>query len=341
MGLASGLPHALPAAIFVAVHTSPDSFGFLPSILSKAGPLPAAFASDGERITLGRFYVAPPDRHLLVANGTVKVTRGPHENGFRPAADPLFRTAARTHGPRVIGIILSGGLNDGTHGLELVKRHGGVAIAQHIDEALVPGMPLTAIQNVKVDHILRVREMPAVITRLVNQTDAGEGKAMTRTNRSRPDPAEKGTHGLEDEKPDGPLSPFTCPECGGSLWESKADSVVRFSCHVGHSFTAEILVASQDDGVEGALWSALRALEEKAALRRRMAVHARRSHHFPLADNYDKHAEESERQANLVRAVLTQDHGRPPGTEAVSQGGRRRGSKGVRSRAARAARRKR
>src|SRR5215831_2004295 len=167
--LASGLPRRLPAAIFLAVHSSPDSPGMLAQMVGRAGPLPADYAADGEEIRQGRFYVAPPDRHLLVDDGRIRVTRGPHENGFRPAVDPLFRTAARTNGPRVVGIILSGALDDGTRGLAEVKRHGGVAIVQHADDATVPQMPISAIQNVAVDHVLTVREMPAVITRLATE----------------------------------------------------------------------------------------------------------------------------------------------------------------------------
>src|SRR5215831_17875240 len=167
--LASGLPRRLPAAIFLAVHSSPESPGMLAQMVSRAGPLPAEYAVDGEEVRHGRFYVAPPDRHLLVDDGRICVTRGPHENGFRPAVDPLFRTAARTNGARVVGIILSGGLDDGTRGLAEVKRHGGVAIVQHADDATVPQMPISALQHVDVDHVLTVREMPAVITRLATE----------------------------------------------------------------------------------------------------------------------------------------------------------------------------
>ena len=320
--LASGLPRELPAALFVVVHSSPDSPGFLPQMVDRAGPLAADFAMDGAEIHPGRFHVAPPDRHLLLDGERMCVTRGPQENGFRPAVDPLFRTAARTLGPRVTGIVLSGGLNDGTHGLQEIKRHGGVAMVQHVDDAVVPSMPLSAIRHVEVDYVLPVREMPAVITRLASEPL--KGRTMARTRTARKDVAVRGTHALHQEKPAGTLAPFTCPACGGTLWESRDGKLLSFNCHVGHGFTAESLMANQDNGVETVLWSALRALEEKAALRRRMAEHARRGKLLPMVSSYERHAAEGERQANVLRAMLTQDDGRPIGSERAAAESRKR-----------------
>jgi two-component system chemotaxis response regulator CheB len=178
--IAAGLPRGLPASLFVAVHGSPDSPGFLPDVLSRAGPLPASHAVDSERFRHGRIYVAPPDRHMLLTERSIKVTRGPRENGFRPAVDPLFRSAAEGHGSRVIGIVLSGGLNDGTHGLRAIKEQGGIAVVQDVDEALVSSMPASAIQNVNVDHVVTVRELPALLARLVEQPARKGGQGTKR-----------------------------------------------------------------------------------------------------------------------------------------------------------------
>src|SRR5688572_26954993 len=167
MEIARHLPAEFDASIFVVIHTSPDSPGILPVLIDRAGPLSCAHAIDREIIRRGHIYVAPPDRHLLIRDDMVICTRGPKENGFRPAVDPLFRTAARRFGPRVIGIILSGGLDDGTMGLLNIKQNGGVAIAQDPGEAIFPSMPASAIQNVEVDHVLPVAEMAAVLARLV------------------------------------------------------------------------------------------------------------------------------------------------------------------------------
>jgi two-component system chemotaxis response regulator CheB len=268
--------------------------------------VPASFAVDGEPIKLGHIYVAPKDRHLLVSDGRLEVTRGPQENGFRPAVDPLFRTAAESHGPRVVGIVLSGGLNDGTYGLKVIKRHGGIAIAQRVEDALVSSMPLSAIQNVEIDYILSVREMPAVLVKLAGNGNAPElVESRGDMKRQQPDVAKRGKRILHGEKPRGVLAPFVCPACNGPLWESREGTLVRFACHVGHGFTAESLMKGQDDGIEMALWSAVRALEEKAALRRRMATHAHRGNLGGLASGYDNHAEEAERQADLIRDLLT------------------------------------
>jgi two-component system chemotaxis response regulator CheB len=302
--LASALPRGLGAAVFVAVHSSPDTPSLLPELLTRAGALPAQFATDGERFRHGRIYVAPTDRHLLLTDGKMEVTRAPQENGFRPAADPLFRTAAQAHGPRVIGIVLSGGLNDGTYGLAIIKQRGGIAMVQRLDEAMVTSMPLSAIQNVEVDHILAVREMPAVIERLAG--GAG-GKLIASNGRSagrRADVAKRGTHGLHDRRPRGVLSPFTCPACHGSLWESRDGRLTRFTCHVGHGFSADSLMNGQDGDIENALWTAVRTLEEKSALRRRMAAHAHRRELGPIARGYEGQAAEAEHQANLIRAIV-------------------------------------
>jgi two-component system chemotaxis response regulator CheB len=164
--LASGLPPDLPAAVFVVLHIPPHATSFLPSILSRAGPLPAAHPNDGQAIEHGRIYVAPPDSHLLVKRGHIHLGHGPRENGHRPAADPLFRTAARAYGPRVVGVVLSGNLDDGTAGLLAVKVRGGVAIVQDPSEALYSGMPASASENVAVDWVLPVSEMAALLARL-------------------------------------------------------------------------------------------------------------------------------------------------------------------------------
>jgi two-component system chemotaxis response regulator CheB len=244
-------------------------------------------------------------------NGRVEVTRGPLENGFRPAADPLFRTAAESHGPRVIGVVLSGGLNDGTYGLKLIKQHGGIAIAQRIEEAVVPSMPLSAIRNVEVDHVLGAREIAARLARLTRRPLPKGMRMSSSAKKKNRDVAQRGAHGLHLEKPPGDLAPFTCTECGGPLWESHDGELVRYACHVGHSFTAESLMQRQDDGIEVALWTAVRALEEKSALRRRMAAHARGGRLPEMARNYDRHAEESEHQANILREVLVDGKRRP------------------------------
>src|SRR4051812_27469340 len=244
--LMRGLPADFPAAIFVVVHTSPSSPGILPQILDRAGPLPASHADHGQRIRKGRIYVAPPDYHMLLSDGKVLVTKGPKENGFRPAVDALFRTAARAHGPRVVGVVLTGGLDDGTVGLTHIKSEGGIAVAQDPMEAVFASMPRSAIDNVDVDYVVPVAAMPALFSRLASEPLSG-GVTMSRRGNRQPDVAEAGKAVLQMEKSEGPPSPFTCPECGGALWERKDGKVNRFQCHVGHSYTSESLVSEKND----------------------------------------------------------------------------------------------
>lgn len=297
------LPEDFPAAIFVVIHTSPDNPGVLPQILGRAAKLPAAFARDGEPIVRGRIYVAPPDHHLLLKQRTVRVSRGPKENGFRPAVDPLFRTAALSQGARTIGIVLSGGLNDGTHGLAIITQRGGVALAQDPQEALIASMPLSAIQNVEVRRILRVAEMPAVLAELVREPISEDARAMPEHT----DIAEAGDS-LAVHPPQGQQAPYTCPECGGALWESNDfGTLLRFRCHVGHAYTAEILMSEQEVNLEEVLWSALRALEENAALCRRMAERTDRAGLLDLARRYDDDAAQGEQRAAVLRHVLQRE----------------------------------
>ncbi|MGD9765798.1 MAG: chemotaxis protein CheB [Candidatus Binatia bacterium] len=301
--IAAGLPPGLPATVLIVVHSGPDTPGLLPELLTRAGPLPASYAENGEQFRPGRIYCAPPDRHLLLSDGRLSVTSGPRENGFRPAVDPLFRTAALQHGPRVVGIVLSGGLDDGTRGLDVVKRAGGVAIAQDPDEAAVPHMPLSAIRFVHVDFVLSAVQMPSVIVRLAHER-IGPGKKIG-SQSGRADRARAGTKLLEEGIAPGAPSPFTCPECGGALWEQSAPAVTSYQCHVGHAFTAEALNTSIDNGIEMAMWTALRVLQESIALQRNMAQRTRKSGLTALADAYEARAEHGSERAAIIRTVLT------------------------------------
>ena len=245
--------------------------------------------------------MAPPDHHLLIKRDCIRVAHGPRENRFRPAVDPLFRTAARAFGPRVIGIVLSGGLDDGTHGLDLVKRHGGLAIAQDPEEALIPSMPLSAIQNVEVDHILPARLIGTKLARLVAQ----EVEDLRPPAPEGSDVAEGTEDNMRTGHIPGPPSPFVCPECGGTLWELEHGRLLRFRCHVGHGYTVESLFADQNEQLEHTLWSALRALEEQAGLRRRMALHAEHVGRRDAVRQFEEEAKQAERRAGTLRRLLS------------------------------------
>src|SRR5688572_28932161 len=300
------LPRQLPAAIFVVLHTSPESNGCLPQILERSGSLPARFPQAAERIQHGVVYVAPPSQHLMVASGSVLAVDGPRENGFRPAIDPLFRSLAKLYSQRTIGVVLSGALDDGTFGLMAIKEAGGLAIVQHPYEALVPSMPLSAIQNVEVDHIVRTEDIARLLSAAV-WTDSSEHGA----------PSELGGEAAADRditlatiSPDrldqleGPPSHFTCPECGGSLWEIQQGSSSRYRCHTGHGFTPQTLLYEQNVHLETALWSAVRNFQERASLHRELARKAEARQMMSVADSYFGKATEEEEKAAAIREIL-------------------------------------
>jgi two-component system, chemotaxis family, protein-glutamate methylesterase/glutaminase len=310
--LASELPADLPAAVFVVHHFPSHAYSVLPAILIRAGPLPAAHAADGEAIEPGRIYVAPPNYHLLVRRGHVRVMHGPRENGHRPAVDPLFRSAALAYESRVIGVILSGTLDDGTEGLLAIKRRGGRAVVQDPEEALYSGMPLSAIENVPVDHVVGLSAMGALLDRLARQPAQEEAKAVSKELDNEEALTEMDLVALGSESHPGTPSTFGCPECGGTLWELSESDLLRFRCRVGHAFTADALMVEQSEALEAALWSALRALEERKSLARRMTERARHRGQARLAERFAEQVRDTEQQAAVIRDVLVNGHGSDP-----------------------------
>jgi two-component system chemotaxis response regulator CheB len=304
--LASFLPGDLPAAVFLVHHFPANSQSALPGILSRAGKLPAVHAVHDQEIEHGRIYVAPPDRHMLIVENRIHLTRGPRENGHRPAVDPLFRSAARWFGPRVIGVLLSGSLDDGSAGLVAVKRHGGVAVVQDPDEALYAGMAQSAMSRVGVDHVLPVEEIAQLLTRLTREPVASqEGKTpMVPEENEVQDPAESGTAAIEDGPLPGPPTALTCPDCGGAIWEHVDGELVRYRCHVGHAYSADSMVGAQAALVEAALWTAVRALEEKAQLSQRLADRSRRRGLERLADRYAEAVRNAQLGSSSIRHLL-------------------------------------
>jgi two-component system chemotaxis response regulator CheB len=300
--LVQGLPADFPAAIFVVVHFPASASSMLPRILTRAGPLPATHPDDGDRFSPGRIYVAPPDCHLMVREGRMSVRKGPKENNARPAIDPLFRSAARSAGHRVIGVVLSGNLDDGTAGLLSIKQHGGVAIVQAPQTAHYPGMPRSAIDHVQVDHILPIEQMPALLVKLTSGQAAA--KELVLMDSDEP-PAGDEEALVDSQTQPGAPSTMTCPECHGTLWETREGALVHFRCRVGHAYTAESLLAHQADQLEAALWTALRSLEEHAALSRRLAARAGARGHTHSASAFTEQAMDAEHHASTIRNVLS------------------------------------
>ena len=301
--LVSGLPKEFPAAVFVVIHVWPEAKSMLPDILSRSGRLPAAHARDGESIQPGRIYVAVPDCHLLLNHGEVNLRRGPKENMHRPAVDPLFRAAARAYGPRVVGVILSGGLDDGTAGLLAIKRHGGIAVVQDPSTAATPGMPASACGNVDVDYILPVSEIASLLVQLAHErAPEGVAEPEEETGVAMEKAANTIRSGADERS--GKPSAYACPECHGVLFEVEDRDFLRFRCRVGHAYSEETLSLELSNGAEAALWAGLRALEENAALERRLASRAKARNHLQTAEQFDRKAEEREASARVIGELL-------------------------------------
>lgn len=304
--LVAGLPGDLPAAMFVVLHMAAHSPGILADILDRAGPLPCAIPYDGEPVQRGRVYVARPDHHLLLKPELVRVVQGPKENRSRPAIDPLFRSASVAYGQRVIGVLLTGLLDDGTAGLYAIKQQGGLTVVQDPLDALFGDMPRNAIQKVAVDYVLGLADIPTILVRLTEEELDIEEYAVPERLVLETEIAE-GV--MENSASVGTPSVFSCPECGGVLQEIREGEPLRFRCQVGHAYTAKALADGQTDRLEDALWSALRMLEERAHLDRRIAEDARRRAINEIIGHFEARALEAERNAEVIREALMSDNG--------------------------------
>ena len=271
--LVARLPDRFPAAVCIVMHTAPESPGVLAEILDRSGPLSASLAYDGERIEAAHIYVAPPDRHLLIEPGRLRVTRGPREHAFRPAIDPLFRSAAQVFGPGAIGVVLTGNLDDGTAGLWTIKRLGGTAIVQDPAEALYPSMPEQAIKHVSVDYVASVSRIPALLADLTTHVPAYPEPVVYPAHidmevniAKEKSPRDAGLEAI------GTPSPYACPDCHGVLLELEEGDRIRFRCHIGHAYSVDSLLAAMSEGIEHAMSTAHRALEEGSLLMKRIAT---------------------------------------------------------------------
>lgn len=300
--IAGQLPVNLPAAVLMVQHTSPHSPGLLAEIIDRKGKLPAVTAEDGASIEAGHIYVAPPDRHLLLAPGQIELSRGPRVNRSRPAVDPLFESAAAFYGERVVGVVLSGGLNDGTAGLLRIKGAGGTAVVQDPGEALDPSMPQSAIDHAEVDYVLPISRIGALLEQLAREPIPASATPSS-DQREAAHPGISKTETMVNYA-DGELVPISCPECGGPLRERKDATLTRFACKVGHRFTTEALVAGQDEEVERALWVALRTLEDRARALQRMVRDAKAREQTVLIERFQEHEEETKAHAEAIRKLL-------------------------------------
>jgi two-component system chemotaxis response regulator CheB len=303
--LVGGLPPDYPGVILVVLHVPRDAPSALPAILDRSGPLSAATAVDGEPLRPGRIYVAANNHHLIALDGHIRLTSGPAENGHRPAVDPLFRSVARAFGRRAVGVVLSGSRDDGAAGLATIVARGGTAVVQDPADALDPWMPRAALMAAPTEYVAPAGKLGALIAE-VTAMDLPEVPPSTADDDALLD-AEVRMSELgpltSDELAVSPAG-YGCPSCGGALFQFAIESLPRFRCRVGHAWSAESLLDEQAIALEGALWMALRALEEKSALSRRMAE--TRSHGAVTVARFRDVAAEAEAAGATIRRLITQ-----------------------------------
>ncbi|MGW5720964.1 chemotaxis protein CheB [Amycolatopsis sp. NPDC003865] len=302
--LVRSLPADFPATLLVTMHLPPGARSALPMILDRAGPLPALPATHGAPLRPGVIYVAPPDRHLLIADGSVILTRGPTENGHRPAINATFRSAAVTAGRRAIGVVLSGTLDDGAAGLRAIVDRGGLAVVQDPGDALYSGMPQSALAAVDAEFVLPVGELGAALDKLARvplepaETPPPSGALLLEDRIAR-----DGVRlGAVPPSADLPTAGYTCPDCQGPLLET--DPMGQYRCRIGHAWSAEALLGAHDTEFERALWTALRSLDEKAGLAERLRDDAEHRNHYLLAGRYASTQRECAVAAEALRKFL-------------------------------------
>lgn len=307
--LVKTLPHDFPAPILIVQHMAPYAQSLLPQLLSDVSALPAKHPRDGEALKPGVIYVAPPDYHLLIENDTVLVKRGPKENRFRPSIDALFRSAAYGYGPRVIGVVLTGYLDDGTSGLWCIQRLGGVTVVQSPDDATAPAMPTNALEFVQADHIVPLAELGALLVRLTTSPALAHPavpKGYTallgiEVNIAKNDNAFE--MGIIDQ---GQLTAFTCPDCHGALTQLIEGKLIRFRCHTGHAYTISALLSEVSESVESLLYQSMRGLEESKMLLQHLGEYFAKDGQAAVADVFLTKAAHTEKQAHAVRKSIFQ-----------------------------------
>ena len=304
--LVGGLPSGFPVSVFVVCHFPAGARSALPEILSRSGPLLATHAEDGATFDPGHIYVAPPDRHLLLGpDRRLRLSRAARENRHRPSIDPLFRSAARYFGNRVVGVILSGGLSDGVAGMLAIRAVGGLTIVQTPGDALVSELPRNAVKIAGADHQVPVRDMaPLLVSLFHDQSTPNRSGEMTDSILLMQDVVEDDMKRQTRDEHQGQVSVFTCPECGGTLWQVRQRELIQFRCHVGHVYNGDILLSEQSEALEAALWTAVRTFREKSILARQLALHIRAEGNIESADRFDEQATQAERYGSLVQQLL-------------------------------------
>ncbi|HMF27513.1 MAG TPA: chemotaxis protein CheB [Candidatus Cybelea sp.] len=284
----SEVPAEFPAAIFIANHVPPDSVSALPHLLARAGALFATHAIDNAPIAPGQIIVAPPDHHLMVEDGVMRVSQGPMENNQRPSIDVLFRSAAMNFKSATCGILLSGTLDDGSAGIVAIHEAGGATFVQEPDDAQFPDMPLNAMATGAVDGAYPADRLYDAVRDWLRHPARAPQIEQVRW----------------DERDAGKPSVFTCPDCGGTLWELEGRGVLRFRCRTGHAYNPSSMLSAYDGKLEAVLWASIRALQERRDLLRRMSRRSLQSSQQSSRRRYEQQAAEVEADIERLHAVL-------------------------------------
>ena len=292
----ANLPVTTRHAVCVVLHVSPAGTSAMPHILGRAARLPVHSPLDGDPLLAGHIYVAPPDHHLEIEPGRIRVTQSPRENGHRPAIDPTMRSAAEAYDSEVVGFVLSGSGDDGTAGLMAIKLSGGAVAVQDPDEALYESMPRSAMAQVDVDAVLPLREMSHWLTHHHTEPPTPGG------TRDMQDPQRPQVG--EAPRDDAAGTRYTCPDCGGVLFMQDEDGLTRFRCSVGHAYSIESLSNAQASQLEGALWTAVRALEDRAQLLRHIAQQSQHRGARRSEKAFREQANDLEARASVIRDAI-------------------------------------
>ena len=301
--LAKQMPRDFPASILVTIHLPPQAHSSLDEILTRAGHLSAKFASEGEALQKGHIYLAPPDHHLLLEGNRLCLGYGPRENNSRPAIDPMLRAAAVCCGPRSVGVVLTGTLGDGASGLWALSQCGGITAVQDPRDAVFAEMPMNALNRAKPNHVVKLVDMPALFENLVQQP-VGLPAVVPRSIKYELLIAKNGQSSMSEMDAIGRRSVLACPDCGGVMWEIDEDDLVKYRCHVGHAYGAELMSIALDENLRRALGSAQRAMEERVALAQKLYKQAVASGHQSLAETWSQKADEFEREMKIIRESI-------------------------------------
>jgi two-component system chemotaxis response regulator CheB len=295
----------MDAAVFIVMHLSRASISdFLVHRLQPHTALPCELAKENAAIQKGHVYIAAPNAHLLVKKNQIILGHGPEENRWRPSIDVLFRSAAAAFSTRVIGIVLTGSLDDGTTGMMAIKRSGGTSIVQDPNEAEYPDMPLSVLDNMEVDHCVSLSQMGDLIFQLTQS--APEEIPAPQDIIIESEIAERVVVDYENVKQIGEKSIYACPDCGGGLWgiESEKGITNRYRCHIGHSYSEKDLVVKQGEILESTLWVALRIMEERGTLLKKMEKDNSKKGFLKMATSYREKFENIQRHVDQMKEVL-------------------------------------